>query len=556
MICKKCGMETDDGKFCQHCGSILIQEGELNTENVTEEVNTSVPKMSDEELYSEPYDLTKEMNNTTNENTMSFGIQASKKKKKWPVITGIVAAALIVLGIGTYFAYPMILQMINPKGYAVTALEKTTATMKSSVNGYFDNVDFTKMAQSADVSMNLHLDNMDIAGESLFSEFNGKDIILKMQSTPADQLVSGSIALANGSSSSISIEFYTDGTTLKFKVPKLSSKTFSIATKSMTDSAYSYDQVFDLMDTFSNPSQLQTYMETYSQPIKAAIQDIIKGLDTVIENCKYDKVGNQTLQTDNGDISVSVYEAIITEDAIKKGVVAAINNLYSDKELSSYTGLITMAIGKTKQDLISSVESANLDMVDIPITLYINRDQEVVKYLFDLNKIVNTNGKLSVSFLGKDNIYSYIVSEFDMPGEFIGKIIAKNEDHNFNYSMKFKTVDSYSAVNFDYGVQGNWKKTGEDYTFNFDKLYINANADGDKIDVSMSGNATSKVIPSMTNNSSSFNNAINIDGMSTEQLKTVLNEVYNNSGNLKGLVPDTLITALKTQIAYLLATLR
>ena len=525
MFCAKCGKNVSEGIFCPNCGDRIIPE---------------TPETSVEEDF-------------------SFGLEKptkKKKNKKWLKVTGIVAAALIVLGIAGYLAYPMLLTIISPKAYAVEALKNTTSNLATNVNDVITNADFSAATTPQEVSITLQIDKLDVQSGSILSEFSGKNVTMTIQVSPSDEVEAGTITLATSGTSVLSIQFYMDASNITFKIPELSSQTFSMSLSSITDNSdISYSQISSILSSLSS-SDIQKYMKQYSPLIKAVVQDTIKGIDTVIDNADYKKTDSKTYESDNGNKKVSVFDIVISEEAVRKGVLATIDNLFNDKELTSYVSMLTMATGQTKQKLISMVESADLGIDSIPITVYINKNKEIVKTIIDFNKMTGDDAEVSVEFIGKDSIYDYVVANI-ISDTTTAKLIAKNESDVFYYGVEIRPDQTtYKDQFLTFGIQGTLQKSGTDVDVAIDNMFANGSIEGEDFDVAFSGKASSKTISSAPSKSSNFSKSMDVEYLTTAQKKTILTEVSNNIPKLKGKLSDSLITKMTTYVNSELATLK
>jgi len=547
MFCTKCGTNVSEGIFCPKCGNRIIPVVSEETVGMPVETQVETPL---EAPVGTPVGMPVE-------DSTSFGIQKPmKKKKKWPMVAGIVAAVLILLGVAGYLALPLIMPIISPKAYAVSALKNTTSKLAVNADDVITNVDFSAATTPREVSLTLQLDKLDIKSGSVLSDFSGKNITMTIQTSPSDSVEAGTITLGTNGTTALSIQFYVDESDITFKIPELSSQTFSISISSITDSSsYSYSEISSMMSSLSG-SDIQKYITQYSPQIKAVVQDTIKGLDTVIDSAEYTRTDSKTYESENGDMKVSVYDIVISEDAIKKGVLAIINNLFNDKELSSYVSLLTMATGQTKEDLISSVVSADLGIDKIPFTVYINNDKEIVKTIFDLNKITGDTGVFSIEFIGKDSIYDYVVADMVVDTT-TAKIIAKNEANGFYYGVDIRPDQTtYKDQFVTFGIQGKTQKSGSDISVTIEKLFANGSIEGEDFDVSLSGQTTAKVISSVPSKSSSFSKAIDVEYLTMAQEKTILTEVSTNIPKLKGKLPDSIISNMTTYVNAELSILK
>lgn len=558
MFCSKCGTDIGNDLFCQKCGEkrVILEEMTDTTADTTTDTTTETQIETPIETQIET--PTETLTGTASEENYTFGIEQPKKKpQKWLKIAGVIAAILVVLGTGIYFAYPMIIQIINPKAYAVATLKSTTSKLGDNINNAIANADFTAQTDAQEVSISLQLDKLDLKNNSILSDLSGNNVTMTVQKSSSDNVMAGTILLGKSNSTALSIEYYMENNNLKFKIPQLSSKTFSIDMSTLTNNTGSpFGNVFSIAGGSSN-ADIEKYLNQYSDVIKAVIQDVIKGLDTVIDNSEYTKTDSKTYESENGKIKVSVFDVVISEDAIKKGVIAIINNIFNDKELSSYVSMITIYTKQTKEDLISDVESANLGIGNIPFTIYINNKKQIIKAIFDFNKISGDDAVVSMEFIGDSNIYGYTVFNIASEDSTI-KLTSKINTDGFDLSMDARFPDStiYKNQTINCGIQGKYQISGRDTTATISKMYASGNYEGETFDIALSGNATSKSISSVTTKSSSFSNAIDIEYMTANEKKLVLTEVSNNIPKLKGKLPDKLIDKMNTYVNSALATLK
>lgn len=542
MFCTKCGTDVGNCIFCPNCGKRVekLEETPIGT--------TEAPIEASETLET-PIEI-------PSDKTYTFGIE-QPKKKKWLKLAGIIAAVLVVLGTGIYFAYPMVIQIINPKEYAVATLKSTTSKLQDSMNNAITNADFTAQTDAQEASISLQLDKFELKNNSILSDLSGNNVTITVQKSTSDNIMAGTILLGKSSSTALSIEYYIEDNNLKFKIPQLSSKTFSIELSSLTSATDSpFGNAFNIAGN-SSSTDIEKYLNQYSNVIKAVIQDVIKGLDTVIDNSEYTKTDRKTYESENGNIKVSVFDVVITEDAIKKGTIAIINNLFNDKELSSYASMFTMFSKQTKQDLISNVESANLGIGNIPFTIYINNKKEIVKAILDLNKINGNDTVVSMEFIGDKNIYGYVVLNMASEGSSI-KLTSKNDTDGFDLSMDAHFADDtiYKDQTINCEVQGKSQVSENNTNVTINKMNASGNYEGEAFEIALSGNATTKSISSVTIKSASFSNAIDIEKMTDNEKKLVLTEVSNNLPKLKGILSDKLIDKMNSYVNSALATLK
>jgi len=214
-----------------------------------------------------------------------------------------------------------------------------------------------------------------------------------------------------------------------------------------------------------------------------------------------------------------------------------------------------MATGQTKEKIIASVQNADLGISEIPLTVYINSDKEIVKTIVDLNKITGDDAQVSIEFIGKDNIYDYIVANMTAD-KTTAKLIAKNEDNEFYYGADIRPDQTEFKDQFlTFGIQGKLQKSESNVDITIDKLFATGNIEGEDFDVSLSGKTSAKTISSVPAKSSIFSKAIDVEYMTFAQEKAIITELSINLPKLKGKLPDSLLNDMTTYVNSALAAI-
>lgn len=580
MFCTKCGFNAGDAKFCSKCGAPInkAQEqaqaveqtpvAEQPAEQVVEpQIQFEVPPQQPQADYSQlqagysqaqaeysqaGYSQPQQANvqpefNQPQFNSMPYGTQPVNqmppKKKKWPKIAAIVAAVLIILGVGGYFAAPYITEMISPKKQAVTALKSAGAEFQSAVTDTFSSLSAANVSTKNEVKGTFKVSNANVDGMNYMSYLKVDTVNYSIQSDVSKNAVSGTVGLASGSSANvINIQFYTDGSNVYFKIPELFEESFRISASDLeldtgvSGTLGSLGSLSSVLGTVDSAALAQ-----YADVFEAAFKDIMTGFDTMVEKCVYNKTGSSKYQSENGDIKVNTFEVTLTKDALIAGINKAIDALYEDTAVSTYMNLITSLTGGSKDTLKSSVASGLSTMKDIPFTIYVNKSNEIVKVIMNLSAIDATmTGEVSIEFIGTDNPMDYVVMQAVVGGASM-KYIVKTSGTTASFAMDVvpdQTTNSgeFLSVGAEFSNNGNKVDLGN--------LFIKGNMGDMTMDMTMSGTAEQSSFDTMSVTSSSFKNALDPYNMTTSQSTALSEELSKNMAVLKKVISDSLFSQL------------
>ena len=321
-----------------------------------------------------------------------------------------------------------------------------------------------------------------------------------------------------------------------FKVPELFSESFVISLAQLEDeidSGFSYGSMGSISKYFSAIDT--SNIELYREPVNAAVKCVVKGINTFAEECEYKKGDKLTYNSDNGDIKVSEYSITITKDAVIKACETVVDELYASKDLSSYMTILTMA-GVSQTTIKSSIESSLSDMQPVTISMYINKNDEIVRLAIDASDYnTSEKGFIAISFLGNDNPFEYVVIEADV------------DDINMKYTVK--TQDNKAALALEMSQDKEYIKAGAELsssgtTVKIDNLYVNSNIDDSNIDMKLSGEATQKEFSKLKYSASDYSGAYNLANLTETQSTTLAYELMKNLNVLSNVFSDKLYNEL------------
>ncbi|MDO5402160.1 MAG: zinc ribbon domain-containing protein [Eubacteriales bacterium] len=524
MFCTKCGFNAQDSKFCPKCGTPIADRG-----SVQQSSEQHVQQNQDTMNYFEGQAMGQPQQEPV-----------SVKKKKWPKVAAVVAAVLAVLCVAGYFAYPYIANMISPKNQAITALKNAGADFESMLTDSVSSLSTTSAASENELKGSLKINSAAVDGMNYMSYLKVDTINYVIQTDIHKEVVSGTVGLASGTSANvINVLFYTDADNVYFKIPELFQESFKMpvsnlsAGSSVTGSLGSLSSVLDSAD----PAMISQY----SGIIQSVIKDIMTGFDKMIEKCEYRKTGASTYQSENGEIKVNTFDVTLTKSALLEGINAAIDALYADTEVSSYMSLITSLTGGTKDTIKAEVQKGLSSMSDIPFTIYVGREDKLVKAIVDFSAIgVASAGDISLEFIGSGNPMEHVVMQAGIDGTSV-KYTLKLSDGKISAALDFvpdQTTNKgeFLSIGADMSVSGN--------KITVDNISCKGKGDGYTIDVSVSGQMSADTYGSMSLTAASFKDSMDLYKITSEQSNALSEELLKNIDVIKKLVSDTLFNQL------------
>ena len=465
--------------------------------------------------------------------------QPKKKKKKWPLVAVILIALAAVITAVVIVVLPKLKKELSPTKQAVTAIKNVGASLEDSVDKLFNNLGTNTVSDKNEISGTFKFDNMTVNGESYSKYVKADSIKYDIQTDTSLQKAAGDLKLQNGSTELLTVSFYTDGSTVYFKIPELFTETFSMSVDQIakdTDIDSSFGYSFDMSDISSYLSVLNSGdFSQYKEPAKAAAKALAKGIDVFADACQYGKNDSLTYKSDNGDIEVTEYSVTVTEEAVKAGVNAAIDALYADSTTSTYMSMLTIA-GVTQDSLKKEVASSIQGMDPVTFSMYVNKDDAIVRISIDNADVNgNSNGTIAISFVGKDNISDYVVIEANADDTNM-KFTVQNADNRSSVAFDMKQGSEYMKMALDCSLSGS--------TVAINNMSIDMNIDDVKANMKITGDYSQKEFSTMKYSSSSFPKPVNVDKMTSAQQTALATELVKNSAVFKKIISDDLYKQL------------
>ena len=197
--------------------------------------------------------------------------------------------------------------------------------------------------------------------------------------------------------------------------------------------------------------------------------------------------------------------------------------------------ILTMA-GVSQTTIKSSIESSLSDMQPVTLSMYINKNDEIVRLAIDAADYnTSEKGFVAISFLGNDNPFEYVVIEADV------------DDINMKYTVK--TQDDKAALALEKTQNKEYIKAGAELsssgtTVKIDNLYVNSNIDDSNIDMKLSGEATQKEFSKLKYSASDYSGAYNLANLTETQSTTLAYELMKNLNVLSNVFSDKLYNEL------------
>ncbi len=552
MFCTKCGYNAGTAKFCPKCGNPLnpqpVQESPVQSEPdvqpvqsapqqvVQPQVNADFQQPGAQQFETQPqFGAVPPVNGDVPryQETAPMQPQPKKKKKKWPIVVAIIAviaAAAAVLG------FVVLPKVLLPDKHAIVAIKKLGTGLEDTVTSAFDNMTLTSVSDNNEITGTLKIDAATIDGEKYSDYIKADTVVYDIQMDTSTEKMAGEIKLQNGSTTALTFTFYSDGNNMYFKVPELFQESFVISLAQLEDeidSGYYYGSLSDLSKYFSAIDT--SNIELYREPVNAAVKCVVKGINTFAEECEYKKGEKLTYSSDNGDIKVSEYSITITKEAVIKACETVIDELYASKDLSSYMTILSMA-GVSQSTIKSSIESSLSDMQPVTISMYINKDDEIVRLAIDAADYnTSEKGFVAISFLGNDNVFEYVVIEADVD-DMNMKYTVKTQDDKATLALEMTQDKEYIKAGAELSVSGT--------TVKIDNLYVSSNIDDSNIDMKLSGEASQKEFSKLKYSASDYSEAYNLANLTDTQSTTLAFELVKNSKALANVFSDQLYKQL------------
>ena len=133
------------------------------------------------------------------------------KKKRWPLITAIIAVVVVLTAVGLYFAYPAIKRGTAPASGAADILKAETDRVRQSCETKLTSLENDGSMGAMDFVGTLTLDNLSRGTTDYKSYLKADKVKYDIHSDMSDGVVSGILGISeNENSPAVNIRFYKD----------------------------------------------------------------------------------------------------------------------------------------------------------------------------------------------------------------------------------------------------------------------------------------------------------------------------------------------------------
>lgn len=546
MFCTKCGFNAGNAKFCPKCGALMETESGAEMAQAGEtqrQADAGIQPEGTGQPRRDTYD-----GNGIYEPQPAFDMQGMQepdngkkvmnRKKKWPKVLAVVAAVAVVLGIGLYFAFPLIAEAISPKKQAVAALKNASGSFESFVsNAVSASSSGASVSTKQQMKGAFKLENFGIDGENYLSNFKVDTVNYDVQLDSLNRLYGGTISLSSGNAAPVlSMKFYNDGPDVYFQIPELLTESFKVSID--TAAGGQMGSYYSLLSVFASATD-SVSLEQYTAVIEAVVKDCVKGFNTMVDHCVYKKNGKQTLEADGLSVKTTSYDVTLTAEALSKGLNSAVDAMFDDKELSSYMTMLTAFAGYSKDKIKAGIDAAFAELPDVTFTLYVN-DERIAAFEMGLSQFgESTDDKIMFQFLGEklSDYFRMEVTADEMA------VTLKYDGRNNNQIMSFDVKPQQGHYSNEYlSVYAVMALSDKEIVIN--EFSIKGKLEGTELDYKVSAKGAISDFSKMNLSASDFAGALNMDYLTAQQEEALYLEMAENVEVIQKLFTDSFINSL------------
>ena len=471
----------------------------------------------------------------------------NKKKALKFVIAAVIVAAL---GVGIFFAWPHIMGLISPKSKAIAGFKNYTSAIQKNVNDVVDGKQpiTGNTAKKTRNEGTIQITKLSANGTDYLAAMPAKNMNYQLEIDPVQMEVCGKLGIGKSAGSyDLEADFFANTSRAYFSLPQMSSKSFYSDIVTNVDGLDDLQAALSMMGmggsslSSSTTMDMNAVLQQNAELIKSVTKDFVDATDKFIEDASYEKI--QTLKykgVNDNEMSVTEFEVAITSSMMADYVADLVERLFDNKNLSSYTSILTMA-GVSKSSIVSQVRASMPTSTNsLRFNIYVNSKNEIVKYIFDGAKY-GSSGIMSVEFTGKSSIYDCVT--FIMDANDVYMSLSMNNDgatSSFRLDMQPNSQQNqFISLSVDgmpkSDVIGNSKIN----------VALSGNVDTSSFDIAFEVNNSSTEIAGVSMKASNFSNAIDASNMTTKQEQDFANDITNyltkNGDKLAGLIPSFLI---------------
>lgn len=396
------------------------------------------------------------------------------KKKRWPLITAIIAVVVVLAAVGLYFAYPAIKREAAPAAGAADILKAETDRVRQSCETKLTSLENDGSMGAMDFVGTLTLDDLSRGTTDYKSYLKADKVKYDIHSDMSDGVVSGILGISeNENSPAVNIRFYKDAQYIYFSVPELTSQTFKISMDSIIKNVLSEGESYLKNDTsvstdyseILNNQNVYNYIvkilsgkfdkgniKSYAEALKVFSPYIFSSINEMWENSDYEKGQDITVSAGNGRKTqdARTYTVTISNNAVNKLVESAINSIYADSKLTSYTSLITSVTKLSKDTLILGIEKGLKDVDNITFNITVDDNDRLIGIWVDLSAITgNASDCINIMMSGNNepaDYTTYILSLGDSASSSSFGIRMESDNETKGSAADIKAADFNGAI--------------------------------------------------------------------------------------------------------------
>lgn len=511
--------------------------------------------------------------------------KSNSNKNKLIIILSVVALLFVLGGVGVYAIINS-----NPKVKVFNALKETSEELKSkeTLTEKIAGKDYLKALEEKGIDQKMKFTLKSTNFKEL-ADLNGVGISLDSTIDEKNKKLMVNIGGEYKGTSIAKAQFYTDNKKLMLSVPEFYNSWFTCDAENIqnqyNNSLFAQNGKLPNQEisikAFGNDGDKILDKEFCNDIVKGYLTANAEKLATIGKNIKVEKsketknieIGGANQECTGYDVVISgqdskifiasIYDYILQDKNIKKAITEQVKYSYMQqkKKYSSPEAMVDDMYTQMKEARDAFESSITFD--DANTTIYIDKKGHAVGIKF--NTAINADGekvdvKYSIDFKGKDNIGDVIdmsmelsnngkkikidldnstTNKDDIINEEMNLVLAaNNKPLNFNAKSKYNTKSGDFDASADLSAQGvgltascngntSFDKSSKKLALDFDKIDIKANANSEKINISLDGSYSmaplEKAIEEPTGEK------LELFNLSQDKLAKIAQEMQNNA---------------------------
>lgn len=442
MYCENCGAKIEDGaRFCIACGTKIENDAPVVIEEPvvapTEQEITKTPVVEQSE---EPVPV--EEQSVEEQLVVEPAVEQKppkKKKKKWPIVLGIVVAVIAIL-VGVFFAfkdavvYNTLKLMPADVQYKYIYNQVAKDVSKNIIDGIVSTRDMFNKEQTVEgvVEVQLNSNLLSILNQAAGTDLSAiSEAKVNYKVTNNDGLTKVNLGVGNSKATILNTEICVDlkNQVFTMSIPELSSETVKVNIAELYSTGmggnaavmpeYSEDTSYSLNSRdlteqviISTIEELAEKSETL-MPSNEFIEKMIpKYIGIIFEQIKDVERATVDVTVSGVTQKVTKFTANIDEDTVKDMLIAVLEAVKEDQDIKDYFTTVFNEVSSILpvgldddaddywddicdviDDVVEQVEDADFDKLEIEYITYANNKGDIVgiecQVYFDLSEVAD-----------------------------------------------------------------------------------------------------------------------------------------------------------------------